>query len=212
MDTLKKLVSHLEQKGILKTPAIKKAFWTVDRALFVLPKYVERTYENCALPIIEGQTISQPLTVAFMLEKLEPCKGGRILDVGSGSGWTTALLAEIVGPQGHVFAVERIPALKEMGEKNVAKIGFVNVRFKEGNGADGWPAWAPFDRILVNAAAKKVPDALKEQLKIGGKLVIPLDNVYGHIALVEKVSEEEFRDTLFPGFSFVPFIEEEVPT
>ncbi len=141
-----------------------------------------------------------------MLELLQPKKGHRILDVGSGSGWTTALLAEIVGQDGYVYAMERIKSLKEFGEENLFKLGYKNVLFLEGNGAKGWPENAPFDRILVNASAKTIPPALTEQLKAEGKMVIPLDNAYGHLKLLKKITSTTYEEEVYPGFAFVPFI------
>lgn len=209
MQTLEELIHLLEQKEILKTPAIITAFRKVDRSKFVLPEQTAWTYQDRALPIIEGQTISQPSTVAFMLEMLDPQHQEKILDVGSGSGWTTALLAEIVGTRGKVFAMERIKNLKEFGERNVRKLHYQNVTFKEDDGAFGWPEHAPFDRILVSASAKEIPLSLKEQLRPGGKMVIPLVNMdkpYGRLILLKKITEKEFEEQQFPGFNFVPFI------
>ncbi len=114
---------------------------------------------NSALPIGYGATISQPLTVALMLEMLQPQAGHKILDIGSGSGWTTALLAEITGPGGWVYAIERIPELTEFGRQNVAKYNFSGVEFYCQDGSKGLPDKQPFDRILVSAAAAEIPSA-----------------------------------------------------
>jgi protein-L-isoaspartate(D-aspartate) O-methyltransferase len=209
MKSLEELIVSMEQNGFLKNPLLKRAFFAVDRINFVLPRYRSQSYENRPLPIDKDQTISQPQTVAFMLELLDPLPGYKILDVGSGSGWTSALLAEIITCTGQVYAIERIKSIKEFGENNAKKRGYTNIFFLEGNGALGWPDYAPFDRILVNAAAQDVPNPLKDQLKQGGKLVIPLkDNTHTSICLLEKKTEEEFKEQLFPGFSFVPFIDE----
>lgn len=206
MESLQELVKGLEQKAILKTPSIKEALLKVDRAHFVIPEYKDYVYHDRPLPLKEGQTISQPLTVVFMLELLQPKKGHKVLDVGSGSGWTTALLAELVGKEGNVYAIERIKSLKEFGEENLKKLKYKNVLFIEGNGAKGLPKYAPFDRILVNASAKIIPPALKEQLKTGGKMVIPIDNLYGHLTLLNKIGENHYQEEVYPGFTFVPFI------
>ena len=206
MNTLEELIAGLEAKGILKTPAIKKAFQMVDRKNFVLPKHIDTAYLDRALPIGEKQTISQPLTVAFMLELLKPQKHHRILDVGSGSGWTTALLAELVGEKGKVFAIERIESLKKYGKAKVANMGYKNVEFTVGNGALGLPAHAPFDRILVSASTDQVPQKLVEQLAVGGRLVIPLRDEKGNILLLTKDGKKEISRLLYPGFAFVPLI------
>lgn len=200
------LINQLINEGYLKTPAIIDAFYKIKRADFLPPDLVSEESVNAPLPIGQGQTISQPLTVAFMLELLKPERGQKILDIGSGSGWTTALLAEITGPKGEVFAIERISELKEFGQRNLAKYHFANVQLFCQDGSKGLPEFAPFDRIIVAAAAFEVPQALREQLKVGGRLVIPTEAQ--DIRLIEKVSSIKYKETAYPGFVFVPLIEE----
>lgn len=203
---MEELINSLIISGYLKTPLIIEAFRKIDRADFVPLELLPQAYGNYPLPIGHGQTISQPLTVAFMFELLQPKRGDKILDVGSGSGWTTALLAEIVGPTGKVYAIERLNGLKEFGESNVAKYNFVAkgiTQFIKGDGSHGLPEVAPFDKIMVAAAAENVPEALKQQLKINGRLVIPIQN---SIHLFVKESENKFSEEEFPGFVFVPLI------
>jgi protein-L-isoaspartate(D-aspartate) O-methyltransferase len=201
------LVEKLIAEGWLKTERIIKAFKKIKRVDF-LPESLKNLAEvNEALPIGFGQTISQPLVVAFMLELLQPREGEKILDIGSGSGWTTALLAEIVGEKGKVIAIEVIPELKEFGEKNVAKYNFLEkgiVEFVCGDGSKGWKEEAPFDKILVSATAKECYLAWKEQIKVGGKIVTPIGN---SIWLFVKKSEKNFEEFEYPGFVFVPLIE-----
>ena len=200
------LVNNLISKGYLKTDIIIDAFSEIKRIEFI-PKELESVAEvDVALPIGNGQTISQPLVVAFMLELLDPQRDQKILDVGSGSGWTTALLSYIVGNEGKVFGIENINELKEFGEENVEKYGFIKkgiVRIIQGDGSKGLPEEAPFDRILVSASTDKIPQALKDQLKIGGKMVIPIGS---SIIYLEKKSATEFDREEFPGFVFVPLI------
>jgi protein-L-isoaspartate(D-aspartate) O-methyltransferase len=145
-----------------------------------------------------------------MLELLQPRSGDKILDVGSGSGWTTALLAEIVGEKGQVWALEIIPELKDFGEKNAEAYGFVSggrAKFSVGDGSLGLKAKAPFNRILVSAAAAKVPPELLEQLKVGGRLVIPVGDSAGQeIQLITKDEKGQLEVEHFPGFIFVPLI------
>ncbi|MGI6066928.1 MAG: protein-L-isoaspartate(D-aspartate) O-methyltransferase [Bacillota bacterium] len=207
MKLQEELIKGMEDKGVLKTPAIKNAFLKVDRTNFVIPENKNRAYEDRPLPIGEEQTISQPMTVAFMLELLQPKEGEIILDVGSGSGWTSALLAEIVGRQGKIFAIERIRKLKEFGEENVRKMGYENVTFLTGNGVRGWPEKARFDKILVNAAAVDIPPALTEQLSPGGKMVIPLDDARGSMVWLGKNEDGTLQERRFSGFAFVPLID-----
>ncbi len=163
---------------------------------------------NEALPIGKGQTISQPLVVAFMLELLSPKAGEKILDVGAGSGWTSALLGFIVrqGKEGHVVAVETIPELAEFGKQNVSKYGFIEkgiVEYVLGDGKKGFKKQAPYDKILVSASAKILPQALKSQLKIGGRIVCPIGN---SIWLFIKKNKNEFEKKEYPGFVFVKLV------
>ena len=199
------LIDSLIKEGWLKTPRIIKAFKEIKRIDF-LPEGAEELAElNEALPIGYGQTISQPLVVAFMIEKLGPEPGQEILDIGSGSGWTTALLSHIVGSEGKVVAIELIPELKEFGERNTAKYNFVEKGIAEFICADGSKGYSGFepDGILASATAEKVPRVWKEQLKIGGKIVVP---VKSSIWVLEKVSGKNFTEKEYPGFSFVPLI------
>lgn len=188
---------------------IRKAFQTIHREDFVTPDMRDMAQLDQPLPIAAGQTISQPYVVAFMLEKLAPGKGQKILDIGSGSGWTTALLASIVESKGKVVALELIPELKEFGEKNVSKYNFIEkgvARMLCANGSGGYAKEAPYNGILVSAslATKKLPPAWKEQLKVGGKIVVPIQN---SIWVFTKKDETHFTEEEYPGFVFVPFIE-----
>jgi len=200
-----KLVEKLVKERHLKTPLIIQAFKKVDRKDFVLPEYRDSAYLDEALPIGFGQTISQPLTVAFMMELLASQGGGRILDVGSGSGWTIALLGEIAGQSGKVFGVERIPELVAFGRNNLAKYKFENAEILLVGKELGLPQEAPFDRILVSAAAEELPQELINQLKVGGRMVIPIKN---SIWQIDKISEQEIKREEYVGFSFVPLIQE----
>lgn len=214
------LIDDLIKEGWLKTPEIIDAFRKIRRVDFLLalptgrPEDLEEMAEfNEALSIGCGQTISQPLVVAFMIELLEPKKGEKILDIGSGSGWTSALLAEIVGKkglpagrQGKVIGVEIIPELKAFGEKNASKYNFVKngiAKFILADGSKGYESEAPYDKILSSASAEKLPQAWKEQLKMGGRIVAPIGN---SIWLFVKESETEFLEKEYPGFVFVPLV------
>jgi protein-L-isoaspartate(D-aspartate) O-methyltransferase len=204
---MSKLLEDLVEKKYLHSEKIIKAFADIDRSKFVPGDLVDQAEANVALPIGYGQTISQPLTVAFMMELLDPEPGNNILDVGSGSGWTTALLAHVAGEKGKVIAIEMIRELYEFGKKNVGKFNFIRngiVEFYCISAENGFEKNSPYDRILVSAGVKKdVPEALKKQLLIGGKMVIPVDN---EIWCLEKKSEKDFNIEKFPGFAFVPFV------
>ncbi len=206
-----KLINQLIEQGYLKTPEIIKAFKKIKRADFVPDEMVREKGRdfvaeyNAPLSIGYGQTISQPLTVAFMLELLQPKKGDKVLDIGSGSGWQTAMLCQIVGSDGFVYAIERIPELKEFGQANVQRYNFENVEFIGGDGSRGLLDKAPFDKIIAAAAAEEMPQPWKKQLKIKGRLVTP---VKGNICLVIKKEKDKFEEKEYPGFVFVPLISE----
>jgi len=200
------LIDSLIKEGWLKTPEIIGAFIKVKRGDF-LPEDIKNLDElNEALPIGFGQTISQPLTVAFMLELLQPKPGDKILDVGFGSGWTTALLSNIVGKNGRVIAIEIVPELEKIGEKNAEKYNRDKIaEFILGDGSKGFKSEAPYDKILASASinAGSVPKVWKEQLKVGGRIVCPIEN---SIWLFIKKSEVDFEAKEYPGFVFVPLI------
>ena len=218
------LIDSLIQGGWLKTEKYIKAFQIIKRIDF-LPEDMKNLAEsNEALPIGYGQTISQPLVVAFMLEQLQPEPGDKILDIGSGSGWTSALLGEIVGEKGRVIAIDAIPELKEFGEKNTAKYNFIKtkrVEFICADGSMGYPKEAPFDKILVSAATQKeVPNAWKSQLKVGGRIVTPIgSSIWLFVKKSKKEGDEPsvhlhsaprdfvFEEIEYPGFAFVPLVE-----
>jgi len=210
--TKEELIQELIDGGYLKNNSLKSAFLNVDRKDFVLDEYQDVAYENIPLPIGYEQTISQPLTVAFMLELLEPKVGEKILEVGAGSGWQTALLAYLVkdqnGGSGKVIAIERIPELKNLAFKNISKYKDLSslIILLGGDGSLGFEPEAPFDKIIAGASADEVPEALKNQLKIGGRIVMPIKN---SIVILDKLSNNEFKKREFFGFSFVPLISEE---
>ena len=203
------LIQQLIDSGTLKTPEIIDAFRMIDRANFVPEDVKDQAYRNTPLPIGFGQTISQPETVAMMLELLQPKKSEKIIDVGAGSGWQSALLAHIIGKKGKVFSIEIIPELRQFGSQNISKYGFLEdgrVQSLSLNAETGIPDEAPFDKIIAAASANFIPQEWKHQLKVGGRIVMPVKE---SILLVEKIAENEFKETEFPGFLFVPFIPED---
>ena len=203
------LIENLIKDGWLRTSLIIDAFQKVKRADFLPEDMKEMAGINEALPIGDGQTISQPLVVVFMLEHLQPQKGQKILDIGAGSGWTTALLAEIVGEKGRVIGIEIVERLREFGERNIRKYDFIEsgiVKFIQGDGKKGYIEEAPFDRILCSASVQKeIPKAWKDQLKVGGIMVTPVNS---SIWVLIKESEDNFKEIEYPGFAFVPLIGE----
>jgi len=209
------LQDYLISQGYLKNPIIIEAFSNIQRKDF-LPEDMQSLGDfDQALPIGYGQTISQPAVVAFMFELLQPSPGDKILDIGSGSGWTTALLSYIVSQaqnqsqisMGKVYAIEIVPELIEFGKKNVAKYNFVKsgvTHFICGDGSEGYPKEAPYDKILVSAESKEVFQSWKKQLRIGGRIVLPIQN---SIWLLIKRGEDDFIKKEFSGFIFVPLVE-----
>lgn len=179
------------------------AFRAVPRDNFLPPDLADHSAMDDLLPIGHGQTNSQPTTVALMLDWLEVEPGSKVLDVGSGSGWTSALLAHLVGDQGRVDAVEIVPELVDLGRDNVEKLGFQNVLFHQAGSVLGLPHGAPYDRILVSAEAKELPKVLIEQLVPGGRMVVP---VKGSIVVVDKEPNGSLTKLEHPGFVFVPLI------
>jgi len=203
MNVLDKLVDNMIASNMLKNPLIIDAFRTIDRKYFVPDNMVEDAYVDAPLPIGHYQTISQPSTVAFMLERLDPQDGNTVLDIGSGSGWTTALLCYIVGDKGSVTGVERVDALVEQGKQNLSKFRFnSHCHIEKAGEALGLPG-KQFDRILVSASADETPEELFSQLKPGGILVIPIRE---SIFKFTKVSETQIDKEEFYGFVFVPLI------
>jgi protein-L-isoaspartate(D-aspartate) O-methyltransferase len=181
---------------------IDEAFTTINRKDFVLPQDIEFADDDRPLHIGHDQTISQPSTVRSMLEWLDAQPGDKVLDIGSGSGWTTALLSHIVGATGKVYAVEIIPDLVQMGKENCQRLGIHNVAFFQATSHIGLPDHAPYDRILVGASAREMQEDLRDQLVLGGKLVIPVHDI---IFELTKTTTGWHQHT-HPGYLFVPLI------
>ena len=195
------LVENLVSEKTLRASRIIDAFKTIDRKNFVLPQEQGMAYEDRPLSIGYGATISQPTTVAIMLEKLESRPGDRILEIGSGSGYMTALLAEIVGETGKVFSIEYIPELKGLAEFNLRKYDFRNVALFVGDGKAGLKDYAPFDKIISSASGDEIPGSWKSQLKTGGRIVAPVGD---SLVILEKASKRKFKEERIGGFLFVP--------
>ena len=203
MQNMEQLIQSMIINQALKSPQIIEAFKKTDRKFFTPEEFSDHIYIDKPLPIGKNQTISQPSTVAFMLELLSPQKGDKILDIGSGSGWTTALLCQIVGEEGSVIGVERVDELVEKGQKNLSKLNLPKqCRIQKAGERLGIPE-ERFDKILVSASAQEVPKELFEQLKIGGIAVVPVKN---SIIKFKKISQTKVEATEYPGFVFVPLI------
>ena len=202
MNSNSSLINHLINSDALKSSNIIEAFKHIDRIDFVLDPTAVDVYEDYPLQIGHQQTISQPTTVAMMLEMLSPKEGQKILDIGSGSGWTTALLSYIVGDIGSVTGLERVDSLVEFGNNNLKKYRFKNAKIIQARDELG-VVGEKFDRILVSAAAGEFPSELAHQLKTGGKLVIPVES---SIYEITKKENGELKAIEHYGFRFVPLI------
>ena len=175
--------TQLAARGIRDT-ALLDAMRKVPRHRFVPPESQSRAHDDCALAAREGQTISQPYIVALMTQALRPQPASRILEVGTGTGYQTAILAELAA---EVRTIERLRTLAESAEELLGQLGYRNILFRTGDGSLGWPEAAPFDRILVSAAAPEPPGPLLEQLVDGGRMVIPIGSRQGQeLVLIEK--------------------------
>lgn len=196
----RQLIREMREKNRLTNPAVLKAFSKTDRIDFVPQELQNRAYEDIPLSIGYEATTSQPSTIAFMLEQLRVQTGQKILEIGTGSGYLTALLACLVGPSGRVFSIEYVNELKEFARRNLEKYNFRNIELKTGDGKAGWPKQAPFDRIIASAEADQIPSAWKEQLAASGILLTPFGY---HLLKIIKKSPECFEEEKFPFFSFV---------
>lgn len=179
---------------------VLSAISRVNRHLFVPEHLSDEAYADYPLPIGEGQTISAPHMVAMMCDYLEFEDGEQVLEIGAGSGYHAAVVAELIGEAGHVYSVERIPWLVSIATTNLARAGYTNVTVIQGDGTLGLPEQAPFDKISVTCAAPDVPPPLLEQLKPGGKMVIPIGKHWQALYLVEKkngVTRERKTDVAF---------------
>ena len=179
----------------------------VPREAFVSPDFQTEAYEDCPLPIGEGQTISQPYVVALMIEAAGLRPGDRALEVGAGSGYAAAVMSRLAGS---VFAIERHPALAEAARQRLTALGYGNVDLRAGDGTRGWPEAAPFDAIIVSAGGPDTPPALKAQLAIGGRLVIPVGTTEREQTLrkITRVGESDYAEEDLGAVSFVPLIGE----
>jgi protein-L-isoaspartate(D-aspartate) O-methyltransferase len=208
-EAFSKLRREMVEKAIIargvRSELVLSAMRSVPREAFLPHQLREFAYTDCPLPIEEGQTISQPYIVAFMTEALALQGGETVLEIGTGSGYAAAILAEIAGD---VYTVERIGQLAEKAASTLADLGYDNVHVLHGDGTKGWPDHAPYDGIIVAAGGPKIPESLKEQLKIGGRLVIPVghDPKIQELVRVTRISESEYRREDLADVRFVPLI------
>ena len=193
---------QLRRRGI-SDRRVLEAMAKVPRHLFVLEDYRDSAYEDRPLPIGEGQTISQPYMVAIMTQSLELKGPERVLEIGTGSGYQTAILAEL---SQQVFTMERIPALTERARKVLGDLGYSKISFFSGDGSRGWPEEAPFDGIMVTAGSPDVPPTLKSQLAKGGRLVIPTGPRFTQTLYKLTREGDRFTEEDVTGCVFVPLV------
>jgi protein-L-isoaspartate(D-aspartate) O-methyltransferase len=203
---LRMVRTTIEAHGV-RDSATLHAMRTVRRHEFVLPADVNRAYADHPLPLTHGQTISQPFMVAYMTELVGPRAGMKALEVGTGSGYQAAVLAEAGAT---VYSVEIIGALATSAAERLEELGYVGVQTRHSDGFFGWEEEAPFDAIIVTAAAGYIPPPLIEQLKPGGRMVIPVGSVYGiqNLILVNKTEEGEVTTRVMMPVRFVPLVRE----
>jgi len=200
------LLQRLKTMGFSKK--IINAFSNVKREDFVSGEFKEQAYEDTALPIGHGQTISQPYTIAVMLSELDLKPGQKVLEVGSGSGYFLALISEIVEEDGSVFGLEVVKELAKKSKESLSSGNHKNVKVYSRNGFNGLPEEAPFDRILVSAAVRNIPQALLKQLKDKGILVAPKGPRFQQdIVVIQKQGGKFITKSEIKGFIFVPFVE-----
>jgi protein-L-isoaspartate(D-aspartate) O-methyltransferase len=200
----KMVAEQVARRGIHDT-AVLAAMRQVPREEFVHPSHQEQAYDDGPLPIGAGQTISQPYVVALMIARLELQPGDKVLEIGCGSGYAAAVLSRIVG---EVYTVERIPELAEFARRNLARCGYENVHIHQGDGTTGWPEHAPFNGIVVAAGGPKIPLALRKQLVVNGRLVIPVGDVprAQRLIRITRTGPKSFHKETLSHVRFVPLI------
>ena len=206
MDYEKLRIAMVEEQLIprgIKNVRVLEAFRKVERHKFVPQDLMESAYNDFPMPIGEGQTISQPYIAALMTECLDLCGDEKVLEIGTGSGYQTAILAEL---SKEVYSVERFTNLAEKAQGTLEGLGFTNVKIKVGDGTLGWQEEAPFDRIIITAASLRVPLPLEEQLKEGGKLIAPLGESFAQALTLVHKKEGKPQSKSICGCVFVPLV------
>ena len=198
----KELIKNLLKKGI-KNKDILKAFIKVPRHLFIHKDFESYAYKDEAFPIDENQTISQPFTVAFQTQLLDVCKGDRVLEIGTGSGFQTAVLV-FLGAE--VYTIERIHNLYKKSKKILDQINLMPKKNIWDDGHKGFESFSPFDRIIITAACETPPNNLLKQLKINGKMVVPIGKDVQKMTLFTRVSKNKFEKRTFGDYRFVPML------
>ena len=195
---------QIKQRGVADEKVLR-AMSKVERHLFVAEEMRKEAYADYPLPIGSGQTISQPYIVAYMTEAVCLKQGARVLEIGTGSGYQSAVLAEIAE---EVFSIETVKKLANRAREDLIERGYKNIKIKHDDGYKGWKDKAPFDAIVVTAAPIGVPEALKKQLKVGGRMIIPVGGFLQQLCLVTR-TEKGFKEKTLMPVRFVPMVKEE---
>ncbi len=204
MKSNEELVKKMVNSGVLKTESIIRAFNKVDRKNFCMKEHEELAYVDNPLPILAGQTISQPTTVAIMTEAISPSKGDRVLEIGTGSGYQAAIISEIIKP-GKVYTIERVGELVKFAKNNLKKYNNVEVIYKDGS--EGLEEKSPFDCIIITAGAPKIPKVLIKQLNVNGRMILPVgENNYNQKMKLIINKKDGFEEIDLGNFAFVPLI------
>lgn len=201
MVTKEEMIEQQLKGRDIRNKEVLEAMREVDRQLFVPEDKQHLAYEDRPLPIGKDQTISQPYIVAYMAQELQLSKSDKVLEVGTGCGYNAAVLSRLVS---HVYSIEIISWLAELARENLAKTHYNNISTRHGDGYAGWPAEAPFDAIILTAAPPRIPRPLKEQLKIGGKILAPVGRWNQKLVLLKKTGEETFSEKTLLPVRFVP--------
>lgn len=202
------LINYWTKSGIIKDKKVIEAFKKIPREEFVLKEFRDEAYSDEALPLIEGQTISQPTTVMIMTQALEVKPGQKILEVGAGSGYQACLLSCLTGEKGKVYTIERIHELVELAKSNIKKLKIKNIEIVKGDGSKGYPKEKPFDRIIITAACEEIPKELIKQLKNNGILVAPVGPRFSQKMIKLKKKKDKIEKESLGDFVFVPLIED----
>lgn len=196
---------QIEGRGIRDSRVLDVMRHT-PRHLFVPPEYAKHAYSDYPLPIGEGQTVSQPYIVALMTELLQLDKNDRVLEIGTGSGYQAAILAQLAEK---VYTIEIVQSLADSAKNRLQSMGYNNIVVRRGDGYKGWPEHAPFDKIIVTAAPGEIPPALVEQLKVGGLMVIPVGDQWQALQVIHKVKEQDIKIKIIAAVRFVPMVHPE---
>ena len=196
--------TQIESRGV-KDRRVLEAMKKVERHKFVPAPFTPNAYSDSPLPIGHGQTISQPYIVAFMTEAAQLKAEDRVLEIGTGSGYQAAVLAELVK---EVYTIEIIPELADSSRSLLRALGYNNVRVKSGDGYEGWPEHQPFDAIIVTAAPPDIPEALVDQLNLNGRMILPVGEFYQELVLIKKTDQGLRKERLIP-VRFVPMVSQD---